>query len=284
VWAFYDRIAKPLLTDIRVDWGDPAVTDVVPATIPDLFAGQLVAVVGKYQRPGSGTVRISGTVAGQPVTFTHTVVLPDIEESHAAIPTVWARWRVAELENDYRMASPEQERRITDLGLQYAIATAYTSFVAVEELPPLQPGQPPRQVPVPVEMPEGVDYEGVFGEGSSALMGQGTISSLPFVSPSNTLGVGGGMGGGGGDAVETERVRPADTRPPDPTIPPIAPRASDAPWRRYLLPALAMVVVLGIVIVSLLVARGRTPQPPIATPPPPVNPQTSKPPLPPRAP
>lgn len=41
--------------------------------------------------------------------------------------------------------------------------TPFTSFVAVEEMTVTDGGEP-RRVEVPVEMPEGVSYEGVFGQ------------------------------------------------------------------------------------------------------------------------
>jgi Ca-activated chloride channel homolog len=52
---------------------------------------------------------------------------------------------------------------ITQLGLDYRLMTQFTSFVAVEEMTVTDGGQP-RRIEVPVEMPDGVSYEGVFGE------------------------------------------------------------------------------------------------------------------------
>ena len=48
--------------------------------------------------------------------------------------------------------------------MEYSLLTQYTSFVAVEEMTVTIGGEP-RRVEVPVEMPEGVSYEGVFGDG-----------------------------------------------------------------------------------------------------------------------
>lgn len=42
--------------------------------------------------------------------------------------------------------------------------TRFTSFVAVEELTITESGQP-RSIEMPVELPEGVSYEGIFGSG-----------------------------------------------------------------------------------------------------------------------
>ena len=54
------------------------------------------------------------------------------------------------------------KQQITDLGLQYRLMTQFTSFVAVEEMTITEGGQP-TTVQVPVEMPDGVSHEGVFG-------------------------------------------------------------------------------------------------------------------------
>jgi hypothetical protein len=53
---------------------------------------------------------------------------------------------------------------ITKLGLDFRLMTPYTSFVAVEEAIVTEGGVP-RRVSVPVELPEGVSYEGIFGGG-----------------------------------------------------------------------------------------------------------------------
>ena len=60
-------------------------------------------------------------------------------------------------------AKPEVQETITQLGLEYRLMTQFTSFVAVEEMTVTDGGQP-RKIEVPVELPEGVSREGVFGE------------------------------------------------------------------------------------------------------------------------
>ena len=65
-----------------------------------------------------------------------------------------------------QQGSPRKKVReaITQLGLEYRLLTQFTSFVAVEELIITEGGQP-RRIEVPVELPEGVNYEGAFGSG-----------------------------------------------------------------------------------------------------------------------
>ncbi len=51
---FHERVRNPLLTDIAVDWGGLAVTDVYPKRIPDLFSAKPVVIHGRYTVPGAG--------------------------------------------------------------------------------------------------------------------------------------------------------------------------------------------------------------------------------------
>jgi Ca-activated chloride channel family protein len=157
---FHERVRNPLLTDIAVDWGGLAVTDVYPNRIPDLFGAKPIVLTGRYQRPGRGIVRLRAKMSGRPVTREIAVDLPATEPDHDVLATLWARARVDDLSG-----TPGEDVReaITQLGLDYRLMTQFTSFVAVEEMMVTTDGQP-RRVEVPVEMPDGVSYRGVFGD------------------------------------------------------------------------------------------------------------------------
>jgi Ca-activated chloride channel family protein len=154
---FHQRIRNPLLTDISIDWGGVPVTDVLPAHIPDLFSAKPVVVTGRYATPAKGTIRLKGTYAGSPISRQIAVDLPGSRPEHEVLATLWARAKIDELSRE-----PDSQQAITQLGLDYAIMTQFTSFVAVEETV-ITEGGTPRRVEVPVEIPEGVSYEGIFG-------------------------------------------------------------------------------------------------------------------------
>jgi hypothetical protein len=99
---------------------------------------------------------------------------------------------------------PELQKEITQLGLEYHLVTQFTSFVAVEEQVITKDGKPQR-VEVPVEMPEGVSYEGVFGDEKAWLFAPNarlTLSRRVSKSPSTAnhlsqpSGIGSDAGGG----------------------------------------------------------------------------------------
>ena len=165
---FHERVRNPLLTDVSVDWNGMAVSDVYPKTIPDLFSAKPVILTGRYAGNGKGVIRLKGKMSGRdfvreiPVDFSST-------EQHDVLATLWARSRVDDLMgqdmNGAQQGTMKDELKqaITQLGLDYRIMTQFTSFVAVEEMIVTDGGQP-RRIDVPVEVPEGVDRNAVFGE------------------------------------------------------------------------------------------------------------------------
>jgi Ca-activated chloride channel family protein len=152
---FFDRVAAPVLADVRVEWDGLAVEDAAPSKLGALFAGRPIVVAARYGKGGRGTVRVHGTVAGAPVVLSVPVTLPDGPASGDVLGRLWARQRIAEL-----MRTPTADPApITQLGLDYSIATAYTSFVAVEERRRVDAAG--KTVQVPVELPEGVTPQAV---------------------------------------------------------------------------------------------------------------------------
>ena len=168
---FHERVRNPLLTDIEINWGGLPVADIYPKRIPDLFSAKPVVVTGRYNAAANGVVRLSGKLAGRYFTREISIELPDSNRDHDVLATLWARARVDDLMRaDFaglQRGQPKAEIRevITQLGLDFRLMTQFTSFVAVEEMIITEGGKP-RRVEVPVEMPEGVSHEGVFGDGT----------------------------------------------------------------------------------------------------------------------
>ncbi|MBI1356328.1 MAG: VWA domain-containing protein [Acidobacteria bacterium] len=165
---FHERVRNPLLTDVQLDFEGLEVSEAYPQRLPDLFSAKPVVVTGRFAAPAKGTIVLRGKVSGEawqrriPVDFSTGL------DRHDVVATLWARAKVADLmQQDFagiQGGSPRPEIRegITQLGLDYRLMTQFTSFVAVEESVVTEGGKP-RRVEVPVEMPEGVSYEGVFG-------------------------------------------------------------------------------------------------------------------------
>jgi Ca-activated chloride channel family protein len=169
VERFHERIHSPVLTDIEIDWGTLPVTDVYPRRIPDLFSVKPLLIHGRLASPDKGTVTLHGRTADG--AFSRTIEVDEVAEAdaHDAVASLWARAAVDDLmQRDLAALQSgrfpkEIEEEITNLGVTFRLMTQFTSFVAVEELTVTVGGEP-KTIAVPVEMPDGVSYEGVFGE------------------------------------------------------------------------------------------------------------------------
>ena len=162
---FVDRIDMPVLTDIRISWEGLQVEDLEPARAPDLFAGRSVLIHGRYTRPGTGVVVVEGRRAGRWVSFRQVAVFHERETDHEALGRLWARARIHRLQREMHGGEdPAVQARIVDLGLRHRLMTPWTSLVAVDSVISTYGGIA-RQISVPVEMPQDVSYQGVFGSG-----------------------------------------------------------------------------------------------------------------------
>ena len=83
--AFRRRIDAPVLTDLAIDWGGLAVSDVAPRALPDLFVGQPLVVAGHYARGGTATVTVRARRDGRDVSFAVPVTLADHDAARPAI-------------------------------------------------------------------------------------------------------------------------------------------------------------------------------------------------------
>ena len=167
---FYERIGRPYLTDVSVDWGGLPVSEVVPARIPDLSALQPLVVMGRYRGRGQGTVTLRGRIAGRPYEQKIEVTLPDVAPEHPAVGRIWARARIGELSREEYGHKGAREEEITRIALAHHLVSQYTSLVAIDDVAP-EPGSGrgfPALVNQPNEAPAGVNLTtagGVYAQG-----------------------------------------------------------------------------------------------------------------------
>ncbi|HOE65554.1 MAG TPA: VIT and VWA domain-containing protein [Candidatus Hydrogenedentes bacterium] len=183
VARYIDRVKDPLLTDLSVAFDGVKVSDVLPepSALPDLFAGRPLVLKGRYNGSGDGAIVVKGKAAGRPFERRIPVSFKTDEPANEALASLWAREKIEQLiAKDYLGAQhgkPDKdvEGAVTDLGLTYRLVTQYTSFVAVEQRVVTKGGKTVT-VEVPVEMPDGVSYSGVFGDGGQ-VMSRGEVKS-----------------------------------------------------------------------------------------------------------
>ncbi len=160
---FYSYVDAPVLTDIQLGFEGVEIMETAPRNLPDLFAGQPLAVIAKYDRPGSGKLTIKGNLAGGKTYETSVdIALPQEEKGNGVLATLWARRKIAEIElfgsglmGDIAYTPDSVKEKITRLGLAYRIMTKFTSFVAVDDAIRNKSGAWVTKEQA-VDMPEGV--------------------------------------------------------------------------------------------------------------------------------
>ncbi|MGF1512749.1 MAG: VIT domain-containing protein [Elainellaceae cyanobacterium] len=164
---FLGRISNPVLTNLEVTWEGVGDSVIYPQAPPDLFDQQPLVIFGRVGDRQPGRLRVTGTLAnGEP----YETVLPVRfdEAGNPAIAQLWGRARIKDAMLD--MAGGETVsgvEAVTQTALDYRLLSAYTAFVAVSEEVRVDPDGTRRRVEVPVALPEGVSYEGIFGPGSA---------------------------------------------------------------------------------------------------------------------
>lgn len=157
--AFYEQAAYPALTDIRIDWGTMKVRDVYPKKIPDLFAGKPIMLTGHFSGNGHTAIRVTGRTGRGNQSFALNADLDDTSDTHKGLGLIWARWKIADLSDDYAFdPSKRLKRALIGVSLRHSVLCGHTAFVAVDSLNKTS-GNYGVSVKQPVPVPEGVRYD-----------------------------------------------------------------------------------------------------------------------------
>jgi len=190
---FYRRIDAPVLTDVSIDFGNLPVAEVYPKLVPDLFSNKPVVVHGRLtgEVPDGAALTLRGNTANGAFERKVAVKPAAAGASHEALASLWARSKVADLmARDYAALQsgnfPEElKRQIVATAVPFRLMTQFTSFVAVEEMT-VTKGGVAQKITVPVEMPDGVSYQGIFGENGGGAQPVAALG-LASVPAGNTL-------------------------------------------------------------------------------------------------
>jgi Ca-activated chloride channel family protein len=150
---FYNRVGTPLLWGLTAQFDGLDVYDLYPGKLPDLFAGDMLEIAGRYHSGGKGHVVLKGQGSSQPETFSHDIDLSTGWTEHDYLPKIWAARAVGYLLTQIHLhgGSPELVDRVRQLGEKYGIITPYTSYLA----PPEQDDSSTPIRSMPMQAPSG---------------------------------------------------------------------------------------------------------------------------------
>ncbi len=138
VAALYDRLAYPVLTDVKVAFGQLRTHSVYPRTFPALFRGGQFMVFGRYRGGGKHIVKVSGTLLGKPTTYTCEATFPATADSHGQfVAPLWASRKIGYLLQELRLHGENKEliEDVVKLSTKFGIVTEYTEFIAARNGP-----------------------------------------------------------------------------------------------------------------------------------------------------
>jgi Ca-activated chloride channel family protein len=202
VEKFFTQINSPVLTNIQISWeGKGEKPEIYPIAAPDLFASGPLVLFGKKTDRAPGQLRIRGTLAGGkayeqvlPVNFAQSgggrqrestsVSATATDFGNPAVAQLWGRSRIKDLMNQmFAGETKSLVEAVTNTALTYHLLSQYTAFVAVSEEVRVEPDGSRRRVQVPVELPQGVSYEGISESARMEGTRGGTLSSTSTRGP-----------------------------------------------------------------------------------------------------
>jgi Ca-activated chloride channel family protein len=159
VGQVFKRLYGPVLADIQLQTIGPngdaqtrLVRELIPSSIPDLFEGDQLIVLGQYHTNRPVTFKLTGNFLGQPREFTYQFDFDGATTRNAFVPRLWASRRIAYLVDQIRqmgaaipgqpvasnpaiMSDPRVKELVDEilrLSTEFGILTEYTSFLATE--------------------------------------------------------------------------------------------------------------------------------------------------------
>ena len=146
---YYEKISAPLLSDLVLSASGIEFRDVYPRTLPDLFKGSQLVLVGRYVGAGPATLTLSGKVGKEDRKFVLDGQRLVKDDAYNFLPRLWATRRIGFLLEEIRLrgSSTELVDEVKKLGLRYGIVTPYTSYLVTEK----------ERLSIPAAAPEAQD-------------------------------------------------------------------------------------------------------------------------------
>ena len=128
------RLTSPLVTDVRVRGDGVRLLKMHPSGPVDIFAGEDLVILARYDGSGDAVVRFDGQTTSGPVSWSSRVNFPDRSRENPFVARLWATQRVGYLSAEKRKhgGSQEIDDEIRDLGDRFGIPTEFSSYLVVE--------------------------------------------------------------------------------------------------------------------------------------------------------
>ena len=156
---YFDRISRPALTDVAIDWRGLAVRDVYPARLPDLFVGPPDRRDGQVQRERQPALPCAAGPRARTWSCASKRPSSNARSPRCAAFGRGCGSRISRAEQTWGGdPAGELSGAIRTTALEYGLMSAYTSFVAVDASERTA-GDRGTTVNQSVPVPNGVRYD-----------------------------------------------------------------------------------------------------------------------------
>jgi Ca-activated chloride channel family protein len=165
----FRKLEQPQITNVDIQWPKGTVVDAYPATVPDLYSGEPVVIkarLNKKPRAGDEVVISGEAVMGE----WQAAISLNTENDSAGIAALWARARIAELENRRRRGGDAGQMRaeIVATAIEHHLVSKYTSLIAVDKTPVRPTLEMLGKDQVPNLLPHGQSQQAILGFAATA--------------------------------------------------------------------------------------------------------------------
>ncbi len=163
--ALFTKLESPVLKGIEIAWPDGSHAETWPQRVPDLYLGEPIVVSAALDKL-EGDLRITG-LRGEVHERPWQATLPlDEARTGRGMGVLWARAKIASLVDSLRDGAKEDEVReaVVNVALVHHLVSKYTSLIAVDKTPVRPVDATLKSGAVPTNLPEGWEFEKVFGE------------------------------------------------------------------------------------------------------------------------
>ena len=136
--AFYAGINAPVLSNLKIEVDGTDVNRAYPQSLPDMFEGGQLVWVGRYNKSGRVTIKMTGKIGDEARKFTFNASLANESDgsTHSYVEKIWATRRIGYLidQIDLNGRKDEWVQELVSLSKKHGILTPYTSFLADENV------------------------------------------------------------------------------------------------------------------------------------------------------
>ncbi|MFU8829515.1 MAG: VWA domain-containing protein, partial [Phycisphaerales bacterium] len=168
---FFERVSRPAMTDLALDFAGADVSGVYPKRPTDLYAGRPVIITGRYTGGLPNSITVRGRLAGE----RRDLIVPVRRDAadageFTALAALWARTKITDLSEQLTWTRDRDTQiglagEIERVALTHNLMSAYTAFIAVDSLT-ITEGSHGVTIPVGVPVPDGVRYDTTVPGGS----------------------------------------------------------------------------------------------------------------------